>query len=76
MALSKDWRLKTHISFFLIFPVGNKSHLKIWEKNPVGIFKIPTGKNFSHGIFKIYMGLLSLSSHLKPKTKYFLEQNI
>ena len=76
MALSKDWRLKAHILFFLIFPVGKKSHLKIWEKNPVGILKIPTGKIFSHGIFKIPMGFLSLSSHLKPKTKYFLEQNI
>ena len=55
---------------------GKKSHLMIWEKNPVGIFKIPTGKNFSHGIFKIPMGFLSLNSYLKPKTKYFLEQNI
>ena len=46
MALSKDWRLKTHILFFIIFPMGKKSHLMIWEKNPVGIFKIPTGKKF------------------------------
>ena len=37
----------------------------------MGIFKIPTGKNFSHGIFKIPMGFLSLNSYLKPKTKYF-----
>ena len=42
----------------------------------MGIFKIPTGKFFSHGIFKIPMGFLNLSSYLKPKIKYFLEQNI
>ena len=76
MVLSKDRRLKTNILIFLIFPVGKNSHLIIWEKNPVGIFKIPTGNYFSHGIFKIPMGFLSLSSYLKPKTKYFLEQNI
>ena len=45
-------------------------------KKSRGNFQNPTGKNFSHGIFKIPVGFLSLSSHLKPKTKYFLEQNI
>ena len=73
--ISKDRRLKTNILFFLIFPVGKNSHLIIWEKT-MGISKIPTGNYFSHGIFKILMGILSLNSYLKPKTKYYLEQNI
>ena len=42
----------------------------------MGILKIRTGKIFSHGIFKIPMGFVGLSSYLNPKTKYVLEQNI
>ena len=41
----------------------------------MGILKIPR-KKISHWIFKIPMLCLSLSSYLKPKTKYVLEQNI
>ena len=68
MAFSEERRLKTNILFFLNFPVGKKFHLIIWEKSPMGILKIPTEKIFSHGIFKIPLGFLSLNSNLKPKT--------
>ena len=55
MTLSKDWRLKTNILFFLIFPVGKKSH---------GNFENSHGKKFSHEIFKLPIGFLSFSSYL------------
>ena len=79
--LGKEWHLvkigglKHTFYFFLFFP-WEKIPCNNMGKNPVGILKIPTGKKISHGIFKIPMGCLSLSSYFKPKTKYFLEQYI
>ena len=66
MALSKDRGLKTNILFFYYFSRGKKFPFDNMGKNPMGIFKIPTGNYFSYGIFKIPMGFLSLSSYLKP----------
>ena len=47
------------------------SNLIVLEKI-YGRFENSHGKKTSHGIFKIPMGFLFLTTYFKPKTEYFI----